>query len=360
MDFEYKDNCIPIMADTLSLNRYDQRFLNNIIDKYIQQNRGLTKKQDEVVNVILQKYRKQVKTKMNLYYQSLIDLPWLIPLVTAEKKKKHTYLKVENDFMLLAFPFNKEQIKEVRAMIHDDGHNHLNKFCTGGINTSKYSFFWNKTAMQWQGKFDPYLFKELKFDHYLFKELLQFENDKNVKILPSASEIEQAVNQYTKQQWMTQFIELHDRLYINCIDESMMPYLENMDTSDLSLNNIETYSVMLGIEPPDKYNKYLKELIMANSLSMDSYKIPDTITKLSDSVDYESSLYTTDTSSNIEKVINSKSLGVPLISLVIKYNSEIKDTTEFDTILSFVNQKHLAANLSTLENKKVIRLETIE
>ena len=363
MNFKYKNNSLPTVIDTISLNRYDKRFLDNIVNNYIQQDKGLTANQSDVVDVILKKYRKQIKSKMHMYYQDLIDLIWENPIVTEMDLQKKTYFKIQDDCMFLAFPFNKVHISEVRELIYDDESNHLNRFFDYSTMMAKarYPFNWYKDEMQWHGPFEP----------YLFKGLLAFSRKHNINIDESALAIEKEVNSSTKSEWNTQFVEVHDRLYVNNIQESMLLKLNDMNTTDTSMQNIEKYSILLGITPPKEYNYNFQELMISNSKSINAYDLSnkDAVQNLFKYLQNTSKQLLV-IQNRMEDLIgwgeerkkdnkrikmeNFEKLG---IQATIVKDVSLNDLEKYDTVVSFVGFAHLSKSMPELEKLKFIRVK---
>ena len=245
------------------LNRYDLRFMHNIYQKYITVGKPLSPGQNDLYEKIIHKYRKQLK-KLGVRYKDIVSLTWRRGILPIEILDKQTYFKIlsteqNKTEMQLYFNFNKDQIEEVRTIVHDDKCAHLklgmNEHAFG--NGQKYNFIWDKDEKTWTGEFNL----------YLFKGLYEFVKKHNICIDESVQTVVDALDKSgTEREWTPHVHISNGRIYINMITETMLPELENIDMTDLSIWNIEKLSV-LGLSAPDEF-AHISEFI--NSISPDT------------------------------------------------------------------------------------------
>jgi len=236
-----RDESCETLLYHINLNRYDHKFMANIHQKYIKRGRGLTLKQIEVVDKIIFKYRKQLRKKLQIDYKDMLAQKWTYPIVTLSDLFKDSYLKVEDGIMKLHFHFDRDVINKVRSVVHDDNCTFLNKiqgvknFGTG----KKYNFIWSNEKEEWFGEFNP----------YLFKELLTVARVDKIRIDHTALKLEEELNSTgSADEWASQIKIINDRIYINCIAETMI--FDDIDLTDLSEDNIEFIVQELGVLPP--------------------------------------------------------------------------------------------------------------
>jgi len=254
-----RDRLHADLMNKVRLNRYDLRFMSNIDVKYLSKDKPLSEGQNELYEKIIHKYRKQLK-KLGVQYRDIIELPWENGIIELDTLNQNTYLKlvkIEDGTTEIQFyfNFNKKQIENVREIVHDDAGNHLNR---GNLNSfgngQKYNFTWDNSEKVWSGPFNV----------YLFKKIFQFAQDINVQIDKSAVALMIAMESYgSKQDWTPSIRIVNDRLYVNHIVESMLPALETIDPTDLSIANIERFTVM-GLAAPASL-EYIAEYV--NSIS---------------------------------------------------------------------------------------------
>ena len=227
------------------LNRYDMKFMANISEKYLVASKPLSPGQNTLYEKIVHKYRKQLK-RMKVDYRDILALEWANGIVSAEVLNQKTYFRIaaqdDGITMQLYFNFNKAQIEEVRALVHDDEGNHLNRGTQSNFgNGQKYNFTWDNATKSWYGPFNVYLFKKL----YEFAKKSRLRIDRSV--LDLITELESYGSQ---EDWTPSLHLVHDRLYVNQITESMLPYLDKINQTNTALSNIELYT-KLGISSPD-------------------------------------------------------------------------------------------------------------
>ena len=231
------------LMDNLRLNRYDTRFMSNIYTKYISQAKPLSQGQNDLYEKIIHKYRKQLR-KIGIPYREIIELKWDQGIVDLDTLTQKTYFRVDVDgTMRLYFNFNKTQIDQVRSLVHDDEGNHLNR----GVDTSsnfgngqKYDFTWDNRNKVWFGQFNI----------YLFKALCDFCTGHNIQIEATAQALVNALNASGDEaQWTPSIHISNGRLYVSHITETMLPFLDDLDLTDLSVKNIERLT-RLGLKAP--------------------------------------------------------------------------------------------------------------
>ena len=129
-DIEY---CIEIMAGAVSppkipqgrhtgigmyikLARYDVNFVNNV-SSYIHRSLGMTSRQRELAIKLTAKYRKQFRN-IGVDVSSITKNPEFRNEVREVDRTKRFLL--DNDLILLYFPYNQDMIKEINTMLREN------------------------------------------------------------------------------------------------------------------------------------------------------------------------------------------------------------------------------------------------
>jgi len=205
------------LMSKVRLNRYDLKFMSNIFQKYLDKNKPLSTGQNELYEKIVHKYRKQLK-KLGVPYRDLLELPWKNGIVALDTLNQKTFLRLDKrddgqTEIRLYFNFNKKQIEDVRALVHDDDGDHLNRGDTNNVgNGQKYDFTWDNTSKIWHGPFNV----------YLFKKLYQFSKEIGVQIDSSVLSLIETMQRYgDKNAWTPSVRIVNDRLYVSQISETM-------------------------------------------------------------------------------------------------------------------------------------------
>lgn len=256
----------------IRFNRYDMKFMQNILAKYILQGTALSTRQNELYEKLIHKYRKQFR-KLGVNYKDILATPWQHDVITTEQLDTQTFFKVEgtgdDSIMQMYFNFNKAHIDEIRTLIHDDACNHLNKGSSesGQFGGDKYDFVWNNKTNVWIGPFNV----------YLFRQLYRFANKHNIQIDSSARTIfERMSKKYgLAETWQPHLHISNGRMYVSQLTETMLPFLKDIDMTDISIQNVERL-VKLGLKSPDKFddiNQYVNSF---------SHGTPHTISSMAD------------------------------------------------------------------------------
>jgi len=233
-----RDEVCTLLLTDISMNRYDNAFIDNITLKYVYKGMGLSAKQNILFEEIVKKYRKQFSKVLQLKYIDLLKLPWQVRVVTDAELSSKNYFKIKDGKMCLYFNFNKDLISTVRSLVFDDACDFLNKHNNSVMQNEKYDFVWYIEDEEWRGDFNV----------YLFKELLSFARINKINIDDSVHDIEDKLNRYgSRDDWTPRFVQIHGRYYINNIAESMLPYLDDFDPIDTE--HYAKYCNQLGIKP---------------------------------------------------------------------------------------------------------------
>jgi len=248
---QYRDDSIPLLLDHVRLNRYDNKFIFNINKEYISYDRPLTENQSEVFDIIVKKYRKQLKT-LGINYDDILALKWKHGFFTVHELRNQSYFNCKDGEMQLYFNFSKDAIEEVRALVYDDKCLFLNKDASNGTGShfgdnEKYNFNWDKVAKMWRGEFEV----------HLFRTLYDFAKKHSIKLDKSVVDIMHGTNNRvgSKYLWETQLHLVNDRLYVNNIAETMLDTLARFNLEDTSDTNIENICTTLAIKPLGTYTR---------------------------------------------------------------------------------------------------------
>ncbi len=244
----YRDDMLQMMINQIRFNRYDMKFMQNILVKYIAPGESLSQNQNDLYEKLIHKYRKQFR-KLNANYKQILSTKWKHGVILNEELKHQTFFRladVDDEVIIeLYFNFDKKKIEKVRAIVHDDDCNYLNRGVSDAfLDNVKYDFTWDNETKMWSGKFNVQLFKEL----YRFACMNDLEIDKSVIDLINRMKITHG----PECNWQSQIILIDDRMYINNIAESMLPFLDKIDMTDTSIQNIEKITA-LGVMSPECY-----------------------------------------------------------------------------------------------------------
>lgn len=228
------------LMNMVRFNRYDMKFMANIMEKYIAPKKPLSPGQNALYEKIVHKYRKQLR-KLNVNYKDIIALGWDQGIVPTELLNQKTYFRIVEDEIQLYFNFNKTHISNVRAIVHDDKCNHLNCGLQSNFgNGQKYNFTWHNPTKSWSGPFNVYLFKQL----YKFAKGIRVQIESTAENLISELDAKG-----TLAEWTPSVKIIFGRMYVSHIAETMLPILETIDPTDLSILNIERMC-KLGLKAP--------------------------------------------------------------------------------------------------------------
>jgi len=237
-----RDLMIRPLINNVRFNRYDQKYMESL-STYGVNNKALSEKQNALFEKMIHKYRKQIK-KLGVSYNDILALEWKLPLITKEELNQKTYFKlIEDGSMEMYFNFNKKMIEEVRTLIHDDAGRYLKKN-NDFNNAPKYDFNWNNSAKIWHGDFNVHLFRDL----YYYSRKHDIQVDKTITDVFDYFEKTCGHKEYYEPRIRVS----HKRMYICGIAETMLPFLEDIDMTDYSVQNVEKI-VKLGVLGPNEH-----------------------------------------------------------------------------------------------------------
>jgi len=263
-ELKTRNDVCEFLLEYIRLNRYDNKFISNITQKYVRKDKPLTLKQSEVFDIIVLKYSRQFK-KLGIDALEISSKQWKIPLISISELNAQSFFKIEDDIMKINFSFNKKVIEEIRTLIYDDECIYLNNAVSDGLSTrfgenEKYDFVWDKENMYWHGKFNVNLFRSL----YDFAKKHSIKLDKSV--------IDVTNNTYgPSSNWASQLYLVHNRLYINNITETMIKHLADFDLTNVSEDNIENICNYFGLEPLSEYNENKTKLMLSKPILNSMY-----------------------------------------------------------------------------------------
>jgi len=103
---------VVFLASSLRLNKYDNKFLNNLA-LLLSKNRYITTNQNTLFDKLLVKYKKQL-SKHHVNVNEALQLQWNTKLIESAKEFTEAYLSLHNDLIKLSVPFNKKLIEIIR------------------------------------------------------------------------------------------------------------------------------------------------------------------------------------------------------------------------------------------------------
>lgn len=132
-----------VITNSLRLNKYDYRFLNNLL-LLLAKNNYITTNQNQLFEKLVMKYKKQLKG-LGVSAEAIINLDWTVEQIDSDKEHTEAFVSIENNELKLRLPFNKKFI--------DTWHNHIEKTYT----TRPHGILvWSKAQKMYVGKATAY------------------------------------------------------------------------------------------------------------------------------------------------------------------------------------------------------------
>ena len=168
-----RDSAHLWMRENLRFSRYDINFMENVA-RFINDNRPLTVKQNDLWEKIVHKYRKQIynESQNSLTDEDILAKKWRQGPVEFDPSYA-PLLWIEDDVIKLRFPFNKDAVADLRTVIQDAGHEY-------GLMTSSVHheyIHWDRDERVWRGTAYPTLIRDL----YYYAKDHEFAVDESVQ-----------------------------------------------------------------------------------------------------------------------------------------------------------------------------------
>ena len=177
---ETRDQAHRWLVLHIRYSRYDTNFIDNV-SRLSGENKALTKRQDELWERLVLKYRKQIKNN-GWDAEEIVKLNWLLEPVDFDANYS-PLLWYEDGELCCRFPYNQRVVKEIRTVLEE--HN------TQWLYEYDKRFQWSKERRCWHGQFHP----------ALCKDLIEFANDNEFEIDSSVQQFEDAIPG-TDREWL--------------------------------------------------------------------------------------------------------------------------------------------------------------
>jgi hypothetical protein len=132
----------------ISLSRYDEKFLSSlsVINR-------VTTNQVELFYKLIYKYARQL-SKHELSAETLINLPWIMPVVESLPEYTRGHIEIIDDMLTFKCPFNRQFINEFRKQEN-------NTFVWSNINR-RYETLFSPQSLQMLLNVGPKFYKDIK------------------------------------------------------------------------------------------------------------------------------------------------------------------------------------------------------
>lgn len=210
-------------------SRYDTNFIDNV-SRLSGEHKALTKRQDELWERLVFKYRKQIKTN-GWDADEIVKLNWELEPVDFDANYS-PLLWIEDNEICCRFPYNQRVVKEIRNVLEDHSSQWLYDY--------DKRFQWSKERRCWHGKFNP----------ALCKSLVDFANGNEFAIDTSVQKLIDSVPG-TDREWMP----VADYINGNVYTSNLVPRLADaIKTTELSPTLVRDL-VALDVMPSDRLVK---------------------------------------------------------------------------------------------------------
>ena len=207
----------PTKRDTISLARYDHQIVENMANTSMFGN-ALTDKQGDLVVKLVLKYRKQFN-KIGIDVAPVENPQWRMPLRKIDRTQS---LWIEDGYLMIKFPYNQEQINELREF----------------KNESQGSAKWNNNTKVWQ----------FGITEYNVNWLVCWAQAKNFIVQPDVLELFDQIIECEATPYLIQLTKTVEGLTITNAAPSLLEYI-NTHVGELDESNLVKlidYSGVLG------------------------------------------------------------------------------------------------------------------
>jgi len=226
------------MRENLRFSRYDINFMENVA-RFINDNRPLTIKQNELWEKIVHKYRKQIynESQNTLTDEDILAKKWRQDPVEFDPSYA-PLLWIEDDVIKLQFPFNKDAVADLRTVIQDAGHDYGLM-----LHSAHHEYIhWNRDERVWRGTAYPTLIRDL----YYYAKDHEFAVDKSIQDIVDSIP-------GGKFNWGPYAEVYGDRYIVSNISPGL---LKALPTNEITLNTIRDL-VGLGITLSVEFQSYI-------------------------------------------------------------------------------------------------------
>jgi hypothetical protein len=203
-------------------SRYDTNFIDNV-SRLSGENKALTKRQDELWERLVHKYRKQIKNN-GWDAQEIVKLNWLLEPVDFDVNYS-PLLWFENGELCCRFPYNQRVVKEIRSVLEDHNNQWLYEY--------DKRFQWSKERRCWHGEFYP----------ALCKSLIEFANDNEFEIDYSVQQFADRIPG-TDREWMPVAEYINGRVYVSNLTTKLADAFDNTELTPDLVRDLVALEVM--------------------------------------------------------------------------------------------------------------------
>ena len=226
---ETRDQAHRWLVLHIRYSRYDTNFIDNV-SRLSGESKALTKRQDELWERLVHKYRKQIKTH-GWDADAIVQLNWELEPVDFDVNYS-PLLWIEDDEVCCRFPYNQRVVKEIRNVLEDHSSQWIYEY--------DKRFQWSKERRCWHGRFNP----------ALCKSLVDFANDNEFEIDSSVQTLIDAMPG-TDREWLPVADYVNGCVYVSNLTPALASAFDNTElTADLVRD-----LVALEVMPSDRLAK---------------------------------------------------------------------------------------------------------
>lgn len=233
------EQLIYFMKSKISLGRYDQRFINNLVSL-----KQVTTNQVELFYKIVLKHSKQF-LKFDMYVDQLVNLPWGVKVIESAKQYTEAYILIENNQIIFKSPYNRNFINDLR-------------------NIDFNNFVWIKDEKQYQCDYGQY---ELKNLVNLVKKHFEI-----INLCPITKKILDELEIFNDvKHWEPTLVSINDYFFIAATNEYVNEAIKNIKLSNdlTTLAELVRYGIKIDKSLYD--SSKLKDNFFVNYISTVEY-----------------------------------------------------------------------------------------
>jgi hypothetical protein len=314
-----KEQLVYFLLQNVSLGSYDKKFISNILNLNITQKKAVTTNQDNLLNKVTMRYRRQL-SNLSVDATAMIGLPWTRQPIDSLPEYTEAHLLLVDDQVILRSPYHKEFVRKL----------HETTLGVWNRDLRFWTFEYNERVLRGIIELTESYFNKVNYNAEIVDILHEVENYKDVKY------------------WTPTLVRVNKNLMIAATNESLDEALRDLTLStDLAtLARLTFYGVRVGPELllelhddmaksvgslGEAWNRLLFALNMAPELDMESTDAILHSIKLIDPdlvilTDYYSN--TQKYISDIHKILVDNDISCVCIS---RDKMKIVDTDKYDT-----------------------------
>ena len=253
-----KEQLIYYLLQNLSLGTYDRRFINNLQDTNITDNRPLTSNQAALLDKIVLRYAKQLR-KFEVDAELMVQLPWTLQPIQSLPEYTDAFCSVKENVIEVRSPFKKEFITDIKDI--------------------DMTLTWDKDTKVWSA---PY--SELALKHFI--NCL----DKHYEIVRFDEHITNIINTFVEFEsatcWNPTYMKVNGNLMIAGINGPLAEAIKHitLDTTPSTLARLAECGIEIdsSITQDLQYDPKLLSFALDNGVVFDRDNIPQLVSFLKD------------------------------------------------------------------------------